>query len=319
MAWNPWMCFSHMVKEIVFIFFILRLMVQSWAASNIYALLSLILYFTIWYDPVFFMRYWIRSINYFTCVSSTQNLQRNRSRRITNTVPTNSDFWCIQVPQDIKRLCIDYVGFVIDSSILSNSEQFDLNMLLRQQFNASKYQIYDCIPILYLQLLYRINDANEFDLLQYRKRCIDHHHTLVMIKNEFGNVFGGFTSLGIPPHRWYGGCRLDPFVFLLRIRSRDQLKPESFIQHNYTRCGRIKKANYGMSADKCHIVEFGNDDLKIHLFCCSNTIPYPAKQLYKCSVHSMLHHLNAREFVGSGFEHKASCNIQSMEVFKINL
>eukprot|EP00483_Globobulimina_turgida_P005226 UN05236 len=170
------------------------------------------------------------------------------------------NFWSISgdsgqyiLLDDMRELCIDYVEIVIPSLILNESQQIDLNFLLRNDKYTHTY--FKNIGIINFELLYGVNKNNieDFDLTQYKSTCIDHKNTLILLRNNFGNIFGGFTSRGIPPLVWpWNGAEyfMDKFSFLFKVSDgcpKITSKPKIFPQLN---------SNHALLASNRHIAIF---------------------------------------------------------------
>ena len=138
-----------------------------------------------------------------------------RDRRCDdNTGNTQSTFWNCSLPiHDIRKICIGYLGISIESKILTSSEEIDLYSLLTKQFGISTIRT---------KLLYSATSASS-NLQKFQEACYYHPNILILLRNNYGNVIGGYTSVGLSetPSFIFNSQKteLDPSAFLIRIRS----------------------------------------------------------------------------------------------------
>eukprot|EP01083_Nonionella_stella_P170303 579275_1 len=120
------------------------------------------------------------------------------------------------VPMEIKSVITAFSHPHLDSNMLSTSEQFALLQLLSE----SKVKHMD------FELLYRASE-HEFSALKFHELCDGMAPTVTIIETEFGNVFGGFTSVPWSSQtQWEND--VDAFLFLLRSNEATQPCPQMF-------------------------------------------------------------------------------------------
>ena len=175
-------------------------------------------------------------------------------------LPSPHSFWSNSFTvYQLRRICLTYLGISMNSSILSQSEQVDLYSLLFKEFGTDNNQ-YHSLQMIYTNLLYAATKES-FCLREFNKLSVGHRDTLILLKNSYGNVIGGYASVGIPKRSIFKlSERLyDPKSFLFRIRSNKKgLSPSIF---KLTRKHRWRKGC--ISASFLHLFEFGNFDLLI--------------------------------------------------------
>ena len=162
--------------------------------------------------------------------------------------PDNPYFTIDQLIQD---LCLLYYRTVIDTEILTNTEQTTLIEMINNHTN-NKYNPH-------WKLLFR-GSRDGLKRNDFYKKCNGKSNTICIIQSPQNNVFGGFTSLKLLKLR--GGQATDITAFVYLIRSNGQLKAQLFpvqnggkdaIQYYYD--GYLSFGPYGeaifMGADNC--------------------------------------------------------------------
>ena len=114
------------------------------------------------------------------------------------------------IPIEIKRVCKQFLGALIDSNILKMSEESSLLTFIDEQTKKNWNWT----------LIYR-GSEHGFKRDDFYKNCEDKSNTVVIVHNEYDQVFGGYT-----PCPWkcnqeqstkYGkDDTLTTFVFILR-------------------------------------------------------------------------------------------------------
>ena len=114
------------------------------------------------------------------------------------------------IPIEIKLVCKNFFGTLIDSKILKTNEENSLLMYIEQQTKQNWNW----------SLIYRATEHG-FKRQNFYDHCEDKSNTVVIIHNEYDQVFGGYT-----PCPWidnkesrdkYGEDKaLTTFVFILR-------------------------------------------------------------------------------------------------------
>eukprot|EP01083_Nonionella_stella_P076747 209285_1 len=273
------------------------LMAKNWAAFNIFALLWLI-GIVIWcIDRRLIIRYWtLREQHKKSTIRSKEN-----------------HFWFheeeeIHFIQDLRTLCLSYVGIVIDSDILSHSEHCDLYYLLKWRFGLK--------AVINPSLLYRATE----DTLKARDlslACNEYKNVLIVLQNEFDNVFGGFTSIGIQScvqeSRIYNVLKFllstrinwarDDAAFLYRIRSNSGLPPQIFPV-------KESKVTKAMRKNMLYHFAFGWNDFMLRI-----SGPSPPV----CRVSSEMYEFEAEELVGHACPTLHPCHCKRLEIYQIQL
>ena len=155
------------------------------------------------------------------------------------------------IDQLIQDLCLLYYRTVIDTKILTNTEQTALIDMINTH-TQNKYNSH-------WELLFR-GSTDGLKRNDFYKKCNGKSNTICIMQSPQNNVFGGFTSL-----KWQkgsGGQGKDKSAFVYMIRSNGELKAELYpvqtggsgaIQYYYD--GYLSFGPYGeaifMGADNC--------------------------------------------------------------------
>ena len=124
------------------------------------------------------------------------------------------------VPIALKHLLINFSKQVFPSTILSFKEDTDFFQLLVNK-------LMDKIAHKRIKLLYRASE-NDFTSQSYHDKCDNHMHgpLITIIKSNYGNIFGGYTScINITNSE---GSSRDAFIFLIRSDNELQITPIIF-------------------------------------------------------------------------------------------
>ena len=96
------------------------------------------------------------------------------------------------VPVPLKCLILKFSNKIIGCNMLTLKEDIQLYQLLHHQLKTD-YKISITKPLNFL-MLYRASD-NNFTSESFHKFCDNHAGTIVIIKSNYGNIFGGYTSI----------------------------------------------------------------------------------------------------------------------------
>eukprot|EP01084_Bolivina_argentea_P107765 192649_1 len=191
------------------------------------------------------------------------------------------------VPIALKYLITAFSKHIIDSNILTISEDMQFIQLLQSQLSN--------IVSINFKLLFRASEHN-YSASKFHKLCDNHRPTLTIIKNEFNHIFGGYSSI-----KWSSNntSNEDTNSFLFLIRSNCILEncPLLFPCIN-TKNAIIHISNYGPTfgggydiniVDKCNInkcccydtEQYGNSHAlsRNNNFVLSNSYEYSGNQL----------------------------------------
>ena len=117
-----------------------------------------------------------------------------------------------EVPDDIKFLIKQFAKYTIGSSILSNEHEIAFLNKLSSMKKMSDIHERE------FKLLYRASD-HEYSAERFHKLCDGHSPTFVIVHNNYGNIFGGYTTV---PWKSAGGFQEDNDAFLFVIESNDK-------------------------------------------------------------------------------------------------
>ena len=119
----------------------------------------------------------------------------------------------INIPTEIKKLIEEFAQKSIGCSLLTDEEEFAFIELLSSTKlpNIKKKEF---------KLLYKASD-NEYSASIFHKLCDNQGATLTIIESEYGNIFGGYTSVS-----WSSGmgdyvADRNAFLFTIRIPTSD--------------------------------------------------------------------------------------------------
>ena len=153
-------------------------------------------------------------------------------KRIQLIFPMNNPYYTIN--QLIQDLCLLYFHAIIDTNILSQSEQIKLIEMVSIQ---TQYKFHDN-----WKLLFRAS-KHGFKRKDFYKQCNNMSNTLCIIQSPENNVFGGYTSLKQDKSKckYISTYENDGSAFVYSIRSNKSDKQQIFpalesknaIQHDY--------------------------------------------------------------------------------------
>eukprot|EP01084_Bolivina_argentea_P126552 224058_1 len=131
----------------------------------------------------------------------------------------------VNIPLSLKYLIRNYSKKTIDSSMITNKE--DLNFM---QLLLPKLPTFNGFKLLYKASQHKYS-ANKFHEL-----CDGHGPTLCIIQSNFGNIFGGYSSIKWTTikHNCYNEDE-NAFLFLIRSTDTSQKCPILFecIDHKH--------------------------------------------------------------------------------------
>ena len=117
-----------------------------------------------------------------------------------------------KMAKDIKRVCIQYVSIVFsDSGIIDIVQGMELQNLLSDRIS------FDETILLYDTSMHKT------DVESFYKETESHHPTVIIIKSNHGNIFGGFTKIAWKAkgyNKYYEDK--DACLFVLKSDQKDQ-------------------------------------------------------------------------------------------------
>lgn len=226
----------------------------------------------------------------------------------------SSSFWSKHFTvHELRRTCLTYLGISINTIILSPSEKIDLYSLLFKQFGSDNNQ-YHKLKMIHTNLLYAATNRS-FHVRQFNKLCVGHRNTLILLRNSYGNVIGGYLSVGIPKRSSFQlfNWSTDSESFLIRIRSNEKdLAPCVF---------RIKQewkyTSPAISVFPYSVLMFGAGDLQIS----TRKFSYGIGAGSVCAA-DPVYGINHYEFSGGYHRMGSRCStfeIEEIEVHQLNL
>ena len=117
------------------------------------------------------------------------------------------------IPMEIVEMIYTFYLLVIESNILTSTEQFSLYDLLYDVL--AKQTPNKKIINLSMKLLYRASD-NEYSSRIFHEKCNNQGPTICIMHNEYDYIFGGYTSISWNLDGEY--YMADPTSFLFIIR-----------------------------------------------------------------------------------------------------
>jgi hypothetical protein len=136
----------------------------------------------------------------------------------------------IEMPRDIQNEIEKFCKKIISSNMITMTEDIEFVELLLQ----SKLELFEQKQF---KLLYR-GSENEFSAKRFHELCDNHGPTICLIKSNFGNIFGGYTSIkwaansyNMYQYQKISHKDIDAFLFLIRDQSNNNKKaqgPEIF-------------------------------------------------------------------------------------------
>ena len=107
----------------------------------------------------------------------------------------------MNVPMTLKYVIMQFSKKKIGCKMLTFKEDIEFFKLL-----SSKLK--EIITHKTYKLLYRASEHNYLASSTFHKLCDNHGPTITIIKSNFGNIFGGFTSIiSYMDTRWYASYR----------------------------------------------------------------------------------------------------------------
>ena len=154
------------------------------------------------------------------------------------------------IPMEIKTVCKVFFGAIIDSKILTTTEENMLLQLMEEQIDA-KWN---------WQLIYR-GTEHGFEKEDFYEHCEDKANSVVIIHNQYNQVFGGYTSLPWKYNKedttkYATDETLTTFLFILRTK-------DDFNNGPYVLKLRDKKKNEALSYRENTAFDFGCNDLHL--------------------------------------------------------
>ena len=166
---------------------------------------------------------------------------------------------CQNVPAALKYLIKVFSKQIFGSNMLTNKEDLDFI----QALSTTK------LPNIFkskIKLLYTASENNYLSS-KFHESCDGHGPTLTIIKNNFGNIFGGYTTVKWQSPTWNPGDKTtwesDEKAFLFLIRSNDAklqcpkvydiINSSNAVRHEDT-LGPIFGGGYDMViSDRCNL------------------------------------------------------------------
>eukprot|EP01084_Bolivina_argentea_P140209 246568_1 len=116
----------------------------------------------------------------------------------------------INVPIPLKYLITSFAKHTIGSKLLTLKEDMDfVQSLLAKISNIKRFN-----------LLFRATEHG-FKAKDFHNKCDNDGQTITIIKSNFGNIFGGYTTV---PWTSKEGCHKDIDAFLFLIHSSNDLE-----------------------------------------------------------------------------------------------
>ena len=184
-----------------------------------------------------------------------------------------SKYSSMTIPSDIQQLIQQFAEKCMGSKIITDDEEHRFIQLLLSKkpslFNEKEFQ-----------LLYRASE-NDYSARKFHNLCDNKGATLVIVQSEFGNIFGGYTSIPWKTTKRDGEITFakDETAFLFIIRNDDKPEEEPQIfdilekkKMNailYTNdCGPVFGNGYSLKiTDKCN-KPYDNDNCMLSSYTC---------------------------------------------------
>ena len=164
---------------------------------------------------------------------------RNNYEKISN----------IQVPSDLRSLIQTFATYYFTSNIISLGEQYDFIYFLRNTINDIEEKE--------LKLLYRASEHN-FSSNLFHSLCDEYSPTLVIVKSNWNNIFGGYTT-----KTWNSELgreyKSDKDAFLYLWKSNDPRNCSKIYHNNPRYRGRNAILCTGSSQKKGPVFGSGHD------------------------------------------------------------
>ena len=112
------------------------------------------------------------------------------------------------IPMALKYLIISFSKKIIGCDMLTFKEDIDFFQLLSTKISSK---------IKKFKVLFIASD-HDYSALKFKEHCNNKGPTITIIKSNFGNIFGGYTSKKWCDRRWVS----DESAFLFLIRSKDR-------------------------------------------------------------------------------------------------
>eukprot|EP01084_Bolivina_argentea_P103950 186174_1 len=120
----------------------------------------------------------------------------------------------INIPMPLKYLILNFSKYIIGSTLLTNKEDMNFVKLLSSKISNIKH----------FKLLFRASE-HEYLASKFHGLCDGKAPTICIVKSNFGNIFGGYTSIGWKSlYRRTGAMDDKTFLFLIRSSNETQQK-----------------------------------------------------------------------------------------------
>ena len=201
------------------------------------------------------------------------------------------------VPMALKYLTIQFSNKIIGCTLLTIKQDLQFFKLLCTKIPSIRR----------FNLLFRAADHN-YSCKKFHEYCDDKGGTITIIKSNFGNIFGGYTSKSWTSK---GGYTKDEKAFLFLIKSDDKA-----IQSKCPLLLELKKeyVNYAICSDSTFGPTFGRDDIFIHSDC-NNWIATAKNCAYKNSDNPQINICGGNISAHWGEGH--FCTVNEYQVFQI--
>ena len=181
------------------------------------------------------------------------------------------------VPMALKYLMIQFSNRIIGCKLLTIKQDLDFYGLLLTKLPSVRR----------FNFLFRASDHN-YSAKKFHKYCGDKGETIVIIKSNWGNIFGGYTSESWKASE-FGEYRTDKNAFLFLIKSEDDsirnkcpllLELNKDYDQHAIRCDNYFGPVFGKGHDICivddcnKIFEKKLDTLQEN-YCCQWSYDYP--------------------------------------------
>eukprot|EP01084_Bolivina_argentea_P103952 186177_1 len=112
----------------------------------------------------------------------------------------------INIPMPLKYLILNFSKYIIGSTLLTNKEDMNFVKLLSSKISNIKQ----------FKLLFQAS-KHKYLSSKFHELCDGKGSNICIVKSNFGNIFGGYTSIG-----WESDNEYDDKAFLFLIRSSEE-------------------------------------------------------------------------------------------------
>ena len=147
-----------------------------------------------------------------------QSMKQNQFAEIEKVVwyfirTEYEDTYDCDIPLALKYLTVHFSKKLIGCNMLTFDEDMNIYELLESKLGKNLVEKR-------FKLLFRASD-HDYSAHKFHKFCDGHAPTITIIKSNYGNIFGGYTSIGWASLGWR---TKDEKAFLFLIRSNNKSK-----------------------------------------------------------------------------------------------